>query len=349
MHKSHIFTLILISFSLAHAGWFSKKYKATNTLGIKFSKNVPQDQSILIDQDLTVLKTVFVDDPQQEIARLFNITPSATNLETWLSQRVHYIVPEDYEIDQNTIKILKNNYNYPNTILPDIEKATATTDTDAPKKNTVVVMSNIGSYTYYIGKKTGDLLGLDVPGIGVIPANSPRMGLIKIGAGHFFPLLKKSGSVDNHSLANSLVRLGTFFHEARHSDGNGKSLSFPHAICPEGHNLAGFSGCDRNLNGPYTIEAVFVKSILNNCNKCSEPEKEAMRNEYMDSYTRVLVETPRQPTDSSIPSSLKKTCEDLKKIDPKYAPSFCNKTEEENPPSNTPSTNWDDTPEVGSL
>lgn len=345
MNKFFVFTFVLFGLSTSQAG----KYKSDNTLGIRCSKTVPKDQCKLLDKDLAILKTLHIDDSQQEVPRLFKTTASATNYEAWLADRVNYIVPEDFDFAKS-ITVLQNHYIYPNSIMPDIEIG-KTTENAAPTKGPITVMSNIGSALYFAGKQSSSLIGVDLPGIGVVPANSPRIGLIKIGAGHFRPLLHKSGETNFDTQANSLNRLSTFFHEARHSDGNGKSLGFFHAICPEGHHLAGYNGCDRNLNGPYTIEATFLKTVVNNCEACSEPEKEALRNLYMDSYGRVLIATPTKPKDTSFDASIKESCDLLRKAGSTADLSFCDKYD--NPaPSTTittiPSVEFDDSPEFGS-
>ena len=346
MNRIIFFTLILINALHVQA----EKYKSNNTLDIKCSKIVPKDQCKLIDKDLAVLKTLNVEDTEQDVLRHFKIAASAANYETWLSDRVNYIIPETFEISKS-ISIIQNSYIYPNSILPELEIGQKV-ESSQPQNKVVTVMSNIGTALYFAGKQSGSLMGVDLPGIGVIPVYSPRIGLIKIGVGHFLPLLRKSGGTEFDTYANSLHRLSTFIHEARHSDGNAKSLGFFHAICPIGHNFAGYNACDRNLNGPYTMGATFLKSIVNNCITCSEPEKEALRNVYMDSYSRVIMETAAKPaTSSSEFNSLKESCDILKKYGSTADLSFCDRIDTPDVSNSSeiiPSLELDDTPEFGS-
>lgn len=121
--------------------------------------------------------------------------------------------------------------------------------------------------------------------------------------------------IDESAMANSLGRMAVFFHEARHSDGNGKSLGFFHAVCPSGHDFQGSYACDRNLNGPYSIGAQMMKEFIKNCDECSVSEKEQMRLRYLDSMNRVLDNTPKikENVDAEI-TSLKLQLETKKMI-----------------------------------
>ena len=243
------------------------------------------------------------------MARLFNITPSAAKFELWLRERSKMVVPETFEISQSTIEVLDTNYQFPSSEIPEFKVGKSVT----PGGTVKTVMSNIGAGLYLASKQSGALLGINIPGIGKIAATSPRIGLFKIGEGQFMPLLRKSGGTDFESYANSLSRLAVFFHEARHSDGNGKSLGFLHAICPEDHNFAGYNACDENLNGPYTLGAAFLKSVVNDCTQCTDPEKEALRNVYMDSFARIIAEVPVtiSPEIASANDTIRQTCASL--------------------------------------
>lgn len=309
--NSLIGTLVVLSLSTSHAGLFSRKKdkKPENNTGIVFANSIPDNQRDLMIKDLTILKTLAVTDEDKEASRLYKTEVSAANYESWLMQRSRYVVPESFELSSSA-KIIEQFYSYPNSELPDMEKGTAA----SPGGRVKTVMSNIGAAMYLGGKKMGSLIGLDIPGVGVVSVKSPRVGIFQIGEGHFMPLLRRTGGTDFESYANSLFRLSTFFHEARHSDGNAKSLAFPHAVCPEGHNYAGYNACDKNLNGPYTLGATFLKSVAGNCTECSESEKEALRNTYMDSYTRIIKSVKQVTVGQDIADTLRSTCKTLKDL-----------------------------------
>lgn len=275
---------------------------------IKFSKKIPNEQKKLMEYDLKNLSDLSFTDADQSGERLFKTPMTKDNLKKWLFDRSQYIVSEDYDMSKN-MKPLQQTYKYPNDIMPDFEKSTAAPVTG----NITVVMSNIGAAAYLGGKKAQALIGLDIPGHDVIPVKSPRVGIFKVGAGLFMPLLRNS---DNYkTFGHSLKRLTTFFHEARHSDGNAKSLAFVHAVCPVDHMYGGYNACDRNTNGPYSIGATFLKASVENCSKCSESEKEALRVQYTDSFSRILTVARADETSEdairAAQDTLRETCENL--------------------------------------
>ena len=225
----------------------------------------------------------------------------------------------------------------------------------------MVVMSNVGAGIYLDGKIKKSLMSVNIPGVGDLKINSPRTGIFKVGEGMFKPLLNDPNSFDDgssislsNSFANSVWRLGIFFHEARHSDGNGISLTFPHAVCPPGTVYAGFNACDRNLNGPYTIGATFLKKSVDNCSKCSSREKEALRNVYADSLSRVLKDALTPAAAAPNTDTLADSCDSMKKlgVDTSALANCKNPQSTAQPATPAPIRTlgvFDDTPEVGSL
>lgn len=265
-----------------------------NSLGIRFTKTVPLKYRQLINQDLFVLKNILVDDPNLEAQNLFKMTPSSTNYEKWLAERVHYITSETFELEFPNVVVLKENHNYPNKIFLDEqepEKHSENSDQSSTESSKKIssIMSHLAVAVYTNSKNYGILSGMDLPGIGIIGINSPRAGVVKVGNEHFLPDSTKGTKIHIDSQASSLSRLSVMFHEARHSDGNGKSLGFFHAVCPKGHNFSGYAACDLSINGAYATGATFLKSSIKHCEKCSEAEKEYLRNSYMDFYSRILV------------------------------------------------------------
>ena len=157
-----------------------------------------------------------------------------------------------------------------------------------------MVMQNLGAALYILGKEHSTLIGFKVPDGDIVAVRSPRTGIIQIGEGLFQNHDPSSKNLD--SMSNRLFRLATFFHEAHHSDGNGESLTFEHALCPAGHLYAGYHACDRNLNGPYTIGATVMRMFANNCSECSVKQTEEMQLDSLDSFSRIIVQTMNDPT-----------------------------------------------------
>jgi acyl-CoA-binding protein len=262
---------------------------------IEFHRDLPEDQRRSMEYDLAVLDRVVPkdDDASAEAAKKMGIDGklSATSLRAWLETRTHYIVPQDWDI-QAAAKV-ESMETYPNSdLMPDVETPTkqASDGKGEPAKGTVtVVMANIGTAIYYWGKQSMSELSLDLGLRKRVKVLSPRLGLIKVGQGLFserFRIEKETADTN----ANALLRLATLFHESRHSDGNGKSLGFFHAVCAEG-KYAGYNACDRNRNGPYTVGANTLKGLLAQCDQCSVAAKESLRTQMLDSYSRVIQET----------------------------------------------------------
>ena len=162
---------------------------------------------------------------------------------------------------------------------------------DSEEEN-LTVMTNIGTALYFNGKTKHQLLSFNLA-TGFLKSssiliNSPRAGIIQIGAG----LFDRRFNINNNnigSVANSINRLGTLFHEARHSDGHGESLGFAHAVCPKGHDLEGLNACDESLNGSYSVGAKAVNEMIDACqDECSARELEILKLTVLDSYNRVL-------------------------------------------------------------
>ncbi|MCC2678460.1 MAG: hypothetical protein K0R29_1036 [Pseudobdellovibrio sp.] len=258
----------------------------SGSLPFLFSADLPAQQKQTVLADLAALNRLQFKDSDGRAALLFGTSMNSENLKQWLAARSQYIVSENFNYSAS-VKVVTPNFIYPNAdVLPYREVAPPPRRQNEPSR-IVTVMTNVGAQVYIQGKKSKSLMSADIAGIGTVNITSPRTGLFKIGAGLFTSLISDSGSYI--SFGNSLRRLAVYFHEARHSDGNGKSLGFLHAPCPENKGaLAGHYACDRNQNGPYTIEGTFLRSALDNCKDCSRREKEAIRNIYADKFNRVV-------------------------------------------------------------
>ena len=287
-----------------------------NAADIVLSKGIKNEYREKIERDLDVLSNLKFKETTPEALELLGLKSLTAQTATkWLSDRVKYVVAENalsplQLILKRVVSVERQGVSYPNaTIIPyamdpanKIPVAAPVTpnapslDAGEGEKKIYVVMSNIGAGLYFGGKDQGIVYSLKISR-GLIKSplkaviESPRVGIIQIGEGLFLDGLSVTPSKPN-AIANSLKRLSTFFHEARHSDGNGVSLAFAHSVCPAGHNYAGSPACDENLNGPYTVGAIFTTELLKACDEsCSEVEKTELKADIVDSYSRVLKTT----------------------------------------------------------
>lgn len=289
-------------------------------------QGVPFDQANALKRDLNLLKAMSfsakTDEISHSILGLTKISPDV--LHDWLLDRVSYVVGEKFDVNKR-LEVSTQKVIYPKMferpdfladyIVEDKEEATkrlfhleeleniiAEEKAEAKEEKekeeekdsgVMTVMSNLGAGIYNLGKDNRVLVGLNIgPSVRekeIVPVLSPRVGIIQIGKGLFHPNLTITPDQPNN-LANAINRLGTLFHEARHSDGNGKSLIFGHAVCPSDlKEYAGFAACDRNLNGPYSVGVATILEMTKNCKeRCSEAETEILAMITLDSASRII-------------------------------------------------------------
>lgn len=275
---------------------------------IVLSKGIKPEFREKIEKDMSVLSNLKFQDPDDnKTLNLLGLsTLNAETLTDWLNTRVNYIIEENAFsilklLVKKVITIEKEDVHFPNeNIIPyalDPNNQMLSQPTEA-KEAAFVVMSNVGAALYMAGKEEQKVYALKVSrgllkkGIKV-SIESPRAGIIQVGEGLFMKGLSVNRE-NQESIANSINRLGTFFHEARHSDGNGVSLGFTHSLCPKGHELENAPACDENLNGPYTIGSAVTKELLKACaESCTEREKEILTIIILDSQNRIIKTTKK--------------------------------------------------------
>lgn len=297
-------SLILVGLSLQNAR------AQTQIETIAVSDAVAANQVGRLQSDFDYLKTLSILTPDPELLKLMQITDASPDtLLNWMEARVHYLVDENIDVKAR-IGGLQMNYPYENPgILPTLETPTKTpgnaffdtfiASTPVAKAPEIfTVMTNIGFGLYYGGKLNQVLLSLNISGVGTIHLTSPRVGIVKVGKGLFAQMFEDS-SIQPDAKPYIAMRLGTLFHEARHSDGNGKTLGFSHATCASG-DFTGYAACDRNLNGPYQIQAKFVKTLITNCPNCTLGDTHSMQTLVADAASRQILVTP--PERSSLNS-----------------------------------------------
>lgn len=290
------------------------------TPSIHFSPYIRDDQKRSLLKDLDHLLNLPVEANNAKANALFE-TPQLTtsHLNAWLAERAHFFVEQGFD-SSSKIQIIQENFTYPNSILPQTERATKQTGIPNNGQTVQIMMSNRGVSLYYMAKAQNQKQAISIPGYGLVPLTSPHIGLFMIGEGLFNQMISDSYSID--SMANSLLRMKTYFHEARHTDGNGTSLGFFHVVCPLGHQYEGYSACDKNSNGPYQVATQFLSATINSCKQCSSGEKEALRNVQLDSQLRIVnqslnekyipIKRSQNPKTEAPELSLSSTCQALK-------------------------------------
>lgn len=258
---------------------------------IQFDSSIPDDQYNLMAQDLEDLQKFEFTRPDSKLLSVMGLRDSSPrSMLNWLKDRVHYIVGEKFKPARQVRSETKNQA-FP------FDHESSDVDfniLDLFSSKPVVVMSNVGGGLYALSKDAHTIYSFAIPGLDDVTLTSPRTGIIQIGKGLFNKNIAGLGDEPAQSKVRFAFRMGTFFHEARHSDGHGKSLTFPHAICPAGHEYEGSPACDANLNGPYTVGAHFFNSLARSCRDCSSHDLEMIRIQALDSFSRVLPATVSQ-------------------------------------------------------
>lgn len=312
-------------------------------VSLSYGSTMPAEQIDRLNADVAAISTMKFVDASGEIQRIMKLPDtSAASMEGWLAERAHFVVGESFEISANTIvpvepittAIAQLSHSF-NPLDAAAAIAPGGTSAAAPRRARII-MSNIGTALYAMGKQNGFVLGVKLQGEEGVILRSPRVGLFQVGEGLFqtlHPSLPASALADPLHVA---FRMETLFHEARHDDGNKTSLGFMHTICPAGHDYAGVPACDIPSNGPYRIGAMFLRSLIEGCgtNGCQPGAREVLTMMYADNANRVLSPMPHDKI--TVASDL---CTRLNAVKP--GNSICNA-----PAVAAAVVEWDDSPEV---
>jgi hypothetical protein len=138
----------------------------------------------------------------------------------------------------------------------------------------ILNLSEFPEVKLHLGNKEADI-SLDNPNVGVVQLKSSF-----------------------NKLKFEVQRMGILIHEARHSDCDAgleedvlaklqqstseeessaalsqSSCTFPHSICPEGHDFEGLPLCEAQVWGPNAVEMKFYKDFVDSCKDCTEQDK----------------------------------------------------------------------------
>ncbi|MGZ3725875.1 MAG: hypothetical protein ACXWQQ_08740 [Pseudobdellovibrio sp.] len=271
-----------------------------------FASSVDGGQKKLIVNDLFYLANQTALTPDTKLQGLMGLQSNdGLTVLNWVANRVTQIVPENFDLKSN-IYVANDSYFPEPSDLPVINMPTKTPDDGKNGSGPTVstIMSNIGSGIYYAGKMQHAMLGLNIDGK-KIDMTSPRMGILKVGAGLFQTDLIIKAPAD--SVLARVFRISTLVHEARHSDGRGASLGFLHTACPDGHRLAGYAACDLSSNGPYTVGAQFMAMMAQSCKECQPSDIEMINKMSADSFDRIVAPAPSSTDDNSVYTTIVST------------------------------------------
>lgn len=262
---------------------------ARSSAGIQFSSEVPNAQFEELAQDLADLPSVPITQPDSKLLSVMGLKDvSPQSLMKWLTERVHYVVDQNYNVEPQQVQ---TDYTFPNSgIVPVLFGGTDATSSMGEGDDSNIFMGNLGSSYYQIAKSHTLLVSVYVQGVGDVTLTSPRVGILKIGPALFDD--SQLGASTDPQLRNArrALQLAVMFHEARHSDGHAAHLGFNHMICPPEHELAGLPACDANLNGPYSIQAHLLNSFDRSCEQCSLREHEILKMAALNNIGRVQKE-----------------------------------------------------------
>lgn len=272
--------LLVVSLSLISCQKKNNSRGFSTKLGITLDSSVPEEERDLIDNDLSVLYDLSLQASGYNDLQVIGVNSLyGPTLSSWLKTRVSFIVGETFDFQDEADIAGYRPYQ------PQVFSRLSLEDELLAQNSLVTIMVNIGAALYRYGKNNSQVISLDVGGKRVY-VKSPRVGVIQIGQGLFSTWSVRNTPRD--SLANSLIRLSVFFHEGRHSDGNGSNVTFPHAECPDGHSYAGYYSCDSAANGPYVIDSVMLKNLRNACTQCSNTELQTFKMFQADAESRLL-------------------------------------------------------------
>lgn len=305
--------LLVPSLALAFGG---SKAEFDESGRFLLASDIPQEQRDLFRKDLAYLNEFRLASRDEELERVLGWKESDGLLVEWLAARARIFVGESFDPHSALVTVAEP-FSYENPfVLPNLERYPTTRGArpeEPLQTHHLIAMSNLGTSIYLRGKSERRLYGVTVPGGELVPVSTPRVGILQVGRGHFFFALERFGAQRSSldSEAYSVLRLATLFHEARHSDGNGESLGFLHALCPPDHDYAHTYSCDRNVNGPYMVGGLIARTLLAQCKTCTAAEREALRLEALDSFQRVIRETSN-PRYVSADPAMHELCEAIR-------------------------------------
>ncbi|MEM4258071.1 MAG: hypothetical protein QXL17_02825 [Candidatus Thermoplasmatota archaeon] len=340
-------TIILIALLIFPCITYADKIGRQQTDDIQVSSSISDEQLKILKHDINFLMTYI--DPKKQVKFLNIITETnkvtSEVLFKWLHTRIKILIHGSQLEDKKiSFVVVNENAVATNPTLPfneQIPSEDQQTKLHSHEKESKLMAFNLGTLVYQTGKLSNIILGIKINNT-VYPANSPRVGVIILNE-DFFNNNPFPQDVAWDSRIRTIYRIALLFHEARHSDGNGETLGFMHAVCPT-KDLS----CDRNINGPNMIAAAITKFLSENCTNCTTNEKDNLEKLIALFLSKIIISTPLSELEG--PEHLNFMCRRIAFHNNQIltAPVFgiprsCNTEIDEN--ENIPSVIWDDKPE----
>ena len=251
----------------------------------KLDPNLSQQEKAALVSDATRLTELeFNQGTGGLFAQTFPGESPTLGILKYLDERVSYIFSSSADLDS----LLKIGPRF-QALKPESKPEDSLEDSRA-----LLMAINVGMGAWLIHESMGPDQGLYFKFEGrKVPISNSRVGLIQLGGGYVAERV------------NPIDRMETLVHEGRHSDCTGgmtqldvlrlkvgmlpenPSCGHTHAICPDGHPLAGLPACDLHPWGAYTIGAMFSVTLSGRCTNCSEAEKMSAELSAYDSLSRV--------------------------------------------------------------
>lgn len=235
----------------------------------RFSKSVTAQERELFEYDLQTLRSLKLADPTGELRRLFKIEEaSGAAIEKWLADRIYTISKPEDVIDFVSVR---TDVNFPGGSQAYASGTfTFNRDRSSHDQKKAVAIRDFGGYAY--GRQRGQLLAIKIDdhyitqfGLRHGPIVLYEMYLMTYlpkPATDVFEYRKPNNFSELKNFFDSVIRLATLIHEARHGDGGYIEGAGQHVDCPPSIAGGRKGGCDPWANGACRFDAEFLRAVL---------------------------------------------------------------------------------------
>ncbi len=265
--------LILVAFGLIGCGK-GDNAQLGESIPITFD-SVPKEHQEYLTRDLKVLGGMASGSGDNERFEVGQFSGSAIN--SWLSPRLRYLIGKNFDYISNLPEPSGSSYRSGS-----IGKELSQMEQD-------FYGFNLGAHLYSTGKDTSKVVYVIRVGNQSVDVRTPRVGVVVV-SDELFGTTRRILTSPTNSEANSYIRLATILHEARHSDGRGANVTFPHTTCDK--TSRGLR-CDGSSNGPNGVSSTFLKYAMSVCKKCDDKEQSGLQAVQSEVFSRINANTPK--------------------------------------------------------
>ena len=237
---------------------------------------------------------------------------SGSAVNEFMSTRIHYFVTKDELVG---LSPKKDAYPGWQTDEKDDDNGPAPGNKpEKPKAKGEIAAANIGMALWFKGLVNRMPYTLILKSKEILLA-SPRLGVMLFGPGYRAGVQAAPSErypEGHYYTFPPEYRQKTLLHEARHSDCTGgvteaelemirhmknhrefndtfknRQCGHMHVLCPEGHELAGLSACDRAPWGAYTVGAIYSTAVSHTM---TGTDRRIMEASAIDAWSRVLID-----------------------------------------------------------